>query len=222
MKYLQRIANPILLLLLAYFTFLMLQISWEYHSFDTDVGFLRIKQDYLVHQVWLVAFFTHALTSALVLFAGLTQFSRTIQTQYPKIHRWMGRLYVFNILWITGPAGFIMAFYANGGWTSRVAFMILSVLWWYTTWMAYRAIKNRRVSEHYKWIIYSFALTLSAITLRLWKMFFAYTLALPPMDIYRIVAWLGFIPNLIFAFFWIRQHQLSKISTPSKPHSRTD
>jgi hypothetical protein len=210
MKTLRLIIPAIILILLAYFTFLMAQISWEYHTLDTDVGFLRIKQDYLEHTVWLTAFFTHAFTSTLVLLAGFTQFSRALQMRYRSAHRWLGRLYVFNILLITGPAGLIMGFYANGGVTSRIAFILLACLWWWTTLMAYRTIRTKQFLAHRRWMIYSFALTLSAISLRLWKMFFAYQFALPPMDIYRIVAWLGFVPNLVLAYLWLRAHPTPK------------
>lgn len=41
----------------------------------------------------------------------------------------------------------------------------------------------------------SYALTLSAISLRLFKWIIAGTLALPPMDTYQIVAWAGWIVN---------------------------
>jgi hypothetical protein len=48
-------------------------------------------------------------------------------------------------------------------------------------------------------MIRSYALTLSAITLRSWKVVLAYYLELPPKDLYLIVAWLGFVPNMIVA-----------------------
>jgi len=43
----------------------------------------------------------------------------------------------------------------------------------------------------------SFALTLSAITLRLWKVILVYLFQPAPMDVYQIIAWLGWIPNII-------------------------
>jgi hypothetical protein len=51
----------------------------------------------------------------------------------------------------------------------------------------------------------SFALTLSALTLRAWK----YTLVLlfepRPMEVYRLIAWLGFAPNVLFVEWLIRR-----------------
>jgi len=43
----------------------------------------------------------------------------------------------------------------------------------------------------------SFALTMSAITLRFWKYLIIFFLHPRPMDVYRIVAWLGWGFNLL-------------------------
>ena len=48
-------------------------------------------------------------------------------------------------------------------------------------------------------MIRSFALTLSAITLRLWKYLIVLAFQPRPMDVYHIVAWLGWVVNLIIA-----------------------
>lgn len=43
----------------------------------------------------------------------------------------------------------------------------------------------------------SYALTLSAITLRAWKYAVVFLFEPRPMDLYRVVAWLGFVPNVL-------------------------
>ncbi|KIX22172.1 hypothetical protein SY27_05815 [Flavobacterium sp. 316] len=53
--------------------------------------------------------------------------------------------------------------------------------------------------KHQKFAIRSFALTLSAISLRLFKYIIVFLLQTPPMDTYRIVSWLGWIFNLVIA-----------------------
>lgn len=183
----------------------MLRIILQYYPINTDVGFLQIKQDYIENTPWLIAFFIHVFSSLFALLAGFTQFSKTIRIKHKNIHRTVGMLYVLNVLLITGPAGLIMSFYANGGLSSRIAFVLLSSLWWWFTWQAWLAIRHKNVGRHQAFMLRSYALTLSAITLRCWKMLIANTLHLPPMEIYQIVAWLGFVPNLIMAEVWIRQ-----------------
>ena len=112
----------------------------------------------------------------------------------------MGAIYIVTVLLLTGPSGLVMGFFANGGPLSVVAFSTLALLWWWFTFKAYTAIRNRDYEAHSKFMYRSFALTLSAVTLRLWKYVIVnYLYEMPPMDLYRLVAWLGWVPNLILA-----------------------
>ncbi len=49
----------------------------------------------------------------------------------------------------------------------------------------------------------SFALTLSAVTLRMWKVIIVYLFHPNPMDVYQIIAWLGWIPNILLIEYLI-------------------
>ncbi|MGD9561581.1 MAG: DUF2306 domain-containing protein [Pyrinomonadaceae bacterium] len=192
--------NAALFLTLAFFIWLMARITAEYIPYETDVGFLRIKQEYIDIDHWRIAFFVHVYTSIWVLLAGFTQFSSTIRTYYPKVHRAFGYVYAADILLITGPASLLMGVYANGGIFSKIAFVTLAIGWIYFTAMAVAKARRGDYDAHRNFMIRSFALTLSALTLRAWKWGINNTVdGLPPMDVYRAVAWLGWVPNLLFA-----------------------
>jgi len=196
-----------LLLVLAFFTWLMARITLEYIPYNTDVGFLRIKQEYIAIDHWRVAFFIHVYASLWVLLAGFTQFSNYIQRHNKGLHRTMGYIYVVNVILITGPAGLIMGFYANGGTFSRIAFVALAVLWIFFTAMAFVKAKQKDFKAHRNYMIRSFALTLSALTLRAWKYAITNTVTLPPMDVYRVVAWAGWVINLAVAEWLIYRYK---------------
>jgi hypothetical protein len=196
------------LLTLAFFTFLMARITAEYIPYSTDVGFLQIKQHYIDIDHWRVAFFVHVYASVLVLLAGFTQFSGHIQTYYSRVHRTSGYIYVTNVLLITGPAALIMGVYANGGLPSKIAFIALGIGWLTFTAIALVKAINGDFVSHREFMIRSFALTLSALTLRAWKYAITNTVELPPMDVYRAVAWIGWVPNLVIAELLIRRHSL--------------
>jgi Predicted membrane protein (DUF2306) len=199
----KNIISLLALIILAFFSFLMLRILFIYIPIKTDVGFLQLKQAYIHITPWRIAFFTHVFSSILVLLAGFTQFSKTILKRYPTWHRNLGYIYVVNILVVTGPAGLLMSFYANGGVSSQIGFVLLSVLWiFFTAKALYLAIKKRFLA-HRIYMIRSFALTLSAITLRCWKVVLANFTDMPPMDRYRLIAWLGWTLNLIIAEYII-------------------
>lgn len=189
----------------------------EYIPYNTDVGFLRIKQDYIGVNHWRIAFFIHVYASMWVLLAGFTQFSTRFLKNNPRLHRILGYIYTVDILVITGPAGLIMGFYANGGILSRIAFVLLAILWMYFTAMALVKAKQKDFKAHKNFMIRSYALTLSALTLRAWKYLItnAYhidaSLVFPPMDVYRIVAWVGWVGNLVIAEIIIQRTMIKRI-----------
>jgi uncharacterized membrane protein len=189
---------------LLFFAVLMLQITLQYIPLDLDVAFLRIKQDVITYRFYQVAFFTHVYTSMFALIAGFTQFSLRFRTKNKEIHRLFGKVYIIVILALSGPSGLIMGIFANGGITSQIAFVLLAILWWWFTFKAFSLVKRGDILHHREFMIRSFALTLSAVTLRLWKLGITNTFDVKPMDAYRLVAWLGWIPNLIIAEMYIR------------------
>ncbi|HAP61483.1 MAG TPA: hypothetical protein DCR93_18955 [Cytophagales bacterium] len=193
----RKILNIALLGLLAFFTVLMVRITLPYLAFEDHVAFLRIKQWVIENQFWKGAFYTHVLTSCFCLLAGFTHFNRPLLSKVPQAHRSLGYLYIITILLFAAPSGLIMGWYANGGWTSQTAFILLSLLWWWFTFQAFRLARLGNFSAHRRMMVRSYALTLSAVTLRAWKFVIAATLRPHPMDMYMVVAWLGWVPNLL-------------------------
>lgn len=203
MRILQKYLPFILYFLLAFFTYLMVRLTTPYFSLDDKAGFLAIKQSVIGNDVWKTAFYFHVFTSCFLLIAGFTQFSKVILKKRKALHRNMGKMYVFLLLFVSGPAGLIMALYANGGIGSRIGFTLLSVLWLAFTALGWYYAMKKDFVRHKEFMIRSFALTLSAITLRLWKLLLVWSFHPHPMDAYRIVAWLGWIPNLLLAEYII-------------------
>ena len=102
-----------------------------------------------------------------------------------------------------------MGFYANGAWHTKLSFIILGVLWFLFTAISIVAIKKGQVEKHKAFMTRSFALALSAITLRAWKVVIVYCFNTAPMDTYQIIAWLGWVPNLLIAeYCLINKHKI--------------
>ncbi len=205
----------LLLVVLGFFTLLMGRITLDYWPPRRDAGFLQIKQQYLGIIHWEVAFWVHVAVSMLPLLAGFTQFAPWVLRRWPVVHRGMGRVYVVAVCFVTGPASLVMAIYANGGLGSRLAFGTLALLWLATTAHGWRLALRRQWARHGEWMLRSYALTLSAITLRAWKFGIVWLFEPRPMDVYRIVAWLGFVPNLLLAEWLIRRHRRRRANRPS-------
>ena len=202
--------NIFIYIVLCAAVFGMLLTIAQYGSFRTDVGFLLFKQDYLDIKIWKIAFYTHVFSSVFCLCAGFTQFSHHVLKHYKKLHRFMGKMYAYNIMLINFPAGMIMAFYANGHLPSKIAFILLDSLWLLFTYKAVVAIKAKDIKAHKRFMIRSYALTCSAITLRMWKLILSNSFHIDPQVLYMIDAWMGFVPNLLFAEWLITRMNLQQ------------
>lgn len=192
------------LVVFSLFFVLMLNITLKYVSFESDVAFLQIKQTEVTSiSLYIYIFYIHVITSIVTLLAGFTQFNSLITRRFPKIHVALGRIYVYSVLVVAAPSGIYIGWYANGGITSKIAFVSLGILWWLFTLIGVLKIKKKNLILHSKWMHRSFALACSAITLRLWKVILVYLLQPSPMELYQIIAWLGWIPNLFLIEYYL-------------------
>lgn len=171
----------------------------QYIPWHPQAAFLSIKQDALKYPWYESVFFVHVFSSFLLLPVGFFQFSSAFRKRFPGFHRVAGKIYVFMTLIFVAPSGFFMGLLANGGWTSQLAFCLLAFCWFWTTLKGWLEARNKNWKEHRNWMIRGYALMLSAITLRAWKVILVYLFHPHPMDVYRIVAWLGWVLNWILA-----------------------
>jgi uncharacterized membrane protein len=192
-------------LVLCVATFLMLRMIADYTALRDDVDFLRFKQAYVGYWWWKAAFYVHVFSAVAALLAGFTQFSGQLLREHRPLHRLLGRVYAYNILLINFPMGMVLAVCANGLLPGRIAFVLLDSLWFLFTYTAVMAARQGNIKKHREYMIRSYALTFSAITLRSWKFVLSRSLHIDPLHLYMIDAWMGFVPNLLVAEWWIRQ-----------------
>jgi len=159
-------------------------------------------------------FLAHVTAAPLALAFGVFQFFPGLRARRPALHRWTGRLYVAMVV-VGGVSGFLLAFNTSGGVISNWGFGVLSVLWLAITFQALRFAMTGRFIEHRRWMIRSFALTFAAVTLRLQLGFAIGVLQIDYATASMILAWSCWIPNLLFAEWWIaRNPGLPKQVTP--------
>lgn len=200
--------RALLIMGFGYFFWLMLKITLEYIPFNPNVSFLMIKQTEVVERPeYLTFFYTHVYTSIFVLFSGFLAILRK-DLGLKDFHRNIGKVYIFLILILAAPSGIYMGILANGGFLSKVSFIILGSLWWFTTYKAYQSARQKKFKEHKQWMWRSFAFTLSALSLRIWKVIIVYLFHPNPMDVYQIIAWLGWIPNILLIEYLITKKHL--------------
>ncbi|WP_143308516.1 DUF2306 domain-containing protein [Chitinophaga vietnamensis] len=196
-----------------YASWLMILLSIPYLAFNRYTNFLMTKQIAWHVQHWRISFYTHVFISSVVLIAGLFQFSSYMLHRHPRLHRALGKTYAGVVISISGPTGLVMAFYANGGWPARISFVILSALWIAFTATGWKRAMQHRWESHSAWMLRSYALTLSAVTLR----FYAYLLGLMHMPLkpaaaYITVSWLSWTLNLLIAELFLKRAVLKLLA----------
>jgi uncharacterized membrane protein len=149
---------------------------------------------------WLIVHVTGAATALLI---GSVQFIEPLRRRVPAVHRWTGRVYAVACL-VGGVGGLMLSFGSTAGPVAAAGFGLLAVLWLMTTSLGWRTALARDFTAHRRWMIRSWALTLAAVTLRL------YMVATPlvpvdPVAAYAAIAWLCWVPNLLIAELYLRR-----------------
>lgn len=204
-KYFIGTTNLLVFIAIAYASYLLILLSLPYIHFERNVDFLKTKQLIYHLKYWRVSFYIHVFTSPVVIISGLFQFNRWILKNHARIHRISGYAYILTVIFITGPAAFIMSLWANGGRIAQLSFVLLSILWILYTFLAYHHVKKGSIDRHAKWMLRSYALTLSAVTLRFYAYLFdVFNLDLGPKETYILLAYIAWIPNLLIAEILIK------------------
>lgn len=157
--------------------------------------------------------YAHVFASIAALLLGPFQFSQKLRNRFTALHRTFGKIYLFAGVGLGGLAGLYMAHLAFGGLPAKVGFTSAALVWLFTGYMAYAAIRKGDVGAHQNWMIRNFALTLSAITLRFYLGGFM-AAGIPFHEFYPIIAWLSWIPNLIVAeFVFVKRQKAFNLAT---------
>lgn len=187
------------------FAFLCIAISFYpimYFINGRNFALLSSKAEYLMTSIpWNLGFYTHITFGGIALLVGWMQFSNTLRTKRPRLHRRVGRTYVLAVM-LGGLAGFSVAFFAEGGWIARTGFVLLGAIWLSTTFLALQAARKREFRRHQVLAIFSYAACFSAVTLRIWLPILT-SLTGEFYHAYQIVAWLCWVPNLLVAYWLI-------------------
>lgn len=182
------------------FSLLMLKTISQYSTLETNVGFLRFKKNVIENQYWLLFFYIHIFSITLCLLAGFTQFSERLLNENRKLHRVIGKIYFYNILIINFPACFILALFSNGGIIGITGFLTQNFLWGYFTLFSVVSVRKRDIKNHKIFMIFSYAITTTAITFRIIKNIFYHDAIFSYQLFYGLNVWISLILNMSIAY----------------------
>lgn len=109
---------------------------------------------------------THLAGGAIAIVLGPLQFLTRWPRAWPRLHRWIGRMYLGGLLIAsTGAIGLIAT--SPAPFEIRSAFAGTALAWLVTALVGLVAIRRGRVALHRRWMVRNYLVTLSPITFRL-------------------------------------------------------
>lgn len=188
-----------LFIIIVFFALIIGMYPLIYFFVEHKHTFLGSKSpEILQSHLWKFAFFAHIIFGGISLFIGWRQFGSQFRNKHLKIHRIIGKSYVVSVL-ISSVSSIYMGIHANGGIVACVGFVCLGLIWLSTTLMSVVYISKGDVTKHQQLMIYSYACTFAAVTLRIWLPVLE-NITYDPDNSYRAVAWLSWMPNLWVAY----------------------
>lgn len=162
---------------------------------DAGLVSFKLQKPNFELKPWIYVLYAHIFTAIFALMIGPFQLFIKPTHARRRWHRRLGYAYVLSIT-VSGIVNVYLSLFATGGWISGLGFMSLDTLWVTTTLIAVRKIMSKDIQAHKVWMFRSYALTFSAVTLRI---------LLAPLVIlfgdfetaFRVVAWACWIPNLL-------------------------
>ncbi len=165
----------------------------------TSNGLLAGKGHLKDQLSYVTIFYVHIYGGGIALLVGWTQFKGSWRRKYLSTHRMFGKIYLISVLFFSAPAGLIIAYFADGSIPSQFGFSFMAILWWFTSYKAYQQIRAGNIENHKDWMTRSYALCFAAVTLRIYLPLFLGGFGWEYIPAYQAIAWLCWVPNLIFA-----------------------
>lgn len=149
-----------------------------------------------------LGFYTHIIFAAFALLVGWVQFSSKIRNWNRKFHITIGKLYIIASL-LGAMGGTYIGFFSTGGLVPAAGFISLGIIWFYSTLMGYLTIMDKKIAQHQRMMIYSYACCFAGVTLRAYQPFLIMYFG-DFISAYKVVAWLCWVPNVVVANLIIR------------------
>jgi|JI9StandDraft_2_1071091.scaffolds.fasta_scaffold00950_11 uncharacterized membrane protein YozB (DUF420 family) len=175
----------------------------SYFNFDPFYGFLRLKQEAIATGWYMPAYYAHVLVAAIILLIAIFQVYPPFGMRWRKTHKTLGKVYVFGVLFFSAPGGLIMSLFINRGEWVTFSFVLQSLLWWVFTLFAFTSIRKGDIIAHRAWMFRSVALTLAAITLRVYAFMSSSSIDLTHPASYTTISWLSWGLNLLIVELYL-------------------
>ncbi|MGH8877522.1 MAG: DUF2306 domain-containing protein, partial [Stackebrandtia sp.] len=184
----------------------------RYVTFNPELSLIEPPKDFPPYYGILVA---HVGFASVAMATCCMQIWPRLRAKHPKLHRMSGRVYVIGGVIPAGLSALGLAWGSAFGPVASASTFIMAPLWMGVTIAGFRMARRRRFADHRRWMVRSFALTMSIIVNRFIGA--PVTLALyPKLDtvfhgdetllaytVGGITTWTGWIVCLLLAEWWL-------------------
>ena len=139
--------------------------------------------------------YSHILFGSLALILGSFQISSRLRRKNIKLHETIGKAYVACVL-VSSVGAIGTNIVSPTPWAAKSAFWLIAIVWPIVTIAGYPRGVRFDPKRHGRFMLWSFALTCSAITLRV-VLIPQLIAGVPFTTAYPIAAWSGFLTNLL-------------------------
>lgn len=201
----------------------LLSVGARYATFDTSESRLSVHQ----HPLYFPVLMVHIIGSSIALGTCVLQVWPGLRRTRPRVHRLSGRLYVFaGVL----PAGIgVLVLTAFWPYSPLTGFsdVLSAILWLAITGFGWRLARQRRYADHRRWMLRSFALTVSILAGTVFIMPIGWVVQPEQNSLFAgshdvmlqvwsgINVWMGWIIPLLAVEFWLERDVLRR-SAPKK------
>ena len=111
-----------------FWVFVLCAGTIQYLTFRPDTAFLALKQFAVKTGFYLPAFYAHIFGASTILIVGFFQFSKWVNSRR-ELHKLLGKIYVFGVLFFAAPGAYVMTFFINRGTGVFISFLLQNTLW---------------------------------------------------------------------------------------------
>jgi hypothetical protein len=184
--------------------------------FEEDLApFVLEKLPLPLEDVWMLALRVHVVAAAICLPGCLLLSLGVVIRRAPRFHRWLGRLTGTVVLLALVPSGLYLSWFAKGGVTSTVGFMLSGAIVAAAMVQGIRAARARRFLDHRRWVLHVLAQLSVAVTSR--AMLFAFDAAAVDESLaYLVSLWVPVVGSLgLVELLSTRTRTRTRTTTPA-------
>jgi hypothetical protein len=198
----RRLLSPGVILVAILVTAFLVDTLPPYLGLDPSKGRIVLNPDASLHYPLLIV---HIATGAIALVTLCLQIWPWLRRNHPRVHRTVGRVYVFGGALPSAFLALVIMPLTNG-WSANMGITFHAALWFAATAIGFWHARNRRYAQHRRFMLYSVALALGILwgraTVNL------YLLLPAKFDVgfvFEAARWGGWFVNLLIVQWWLER-----------------